>query len=850
MSDLVGKRLGQGNYEILSVLGQGGMATVYRAHQRSIDREVAIKIIAGQIATNPDFIVRFKREASMISKLEHPHILPVYDFGDEDGLVYLVMRLVDGGALDQRMRKQRLSSVQTAHIFTQIAAALTYSHQHGIIHRDLKPNNILLDRADNPYLMDFGIAKVLESDNANLTATGTVMGTPAYMAPEQWRAETLDARTDIYALGIMLYQMLTGKLPFVGDTPFALMYLHMEAEAPSPVTLNPQLPPDIKAVLDKALAKRKEDRYGSADEFAAAVNQCLLGVSSVPVPAIAPALDVNTVSDTLPGTELNRDMQARHDANSPRVLIAARSDETQPLSERLLTRLAKSFGVDNVASTLGTIDVEQTLLGHAPNAIRSYDAVLVVIGAGWLSATNGSDNTATEVNVTGNADQAARQITQAGERWLDDPYNPLRRSLEAALAAPKLSVILLLVDGAQAPAADALPPSLRGLASRETYTLSAGKVSNSAFEANFERDTKGLVKEIEERSGKIGERPAAFSGGARPDGTQSDAVPNVRRSRALLAVPVLLVALAAFGALSIASRSVTPAALPTVLPTVPATALAIAAVQPTEVFTFVPTALPSSAPSTPTMTIVSPTSTVPATIVSATVVSTTVVPLLNTPIVIAALASPTLAATNTPSSTSTLPPTVPPSTVPSSTIPPTTVPSPAAALQLTATLTASALPVTKAPTLLPAASLTVPPSATYNGSLLVIYRSADTLTFYVNSSTSVSLVGITIETDTAQGQHLKARLDQYPAFLGLPFGNMKSPVCFHLENKQRPESPPLQCRQIPSGKLFTELLSPTDLIWYDLAASEARTVNITRSGVSLGQCAGSAPECDLPLSTP
>jgi serine/threonine protein kinase len=274
MSALIGTRLGQ--YDIVSTLGQGGMATVYRARQASMQRDVAIKVISGQLSSNPDFMTRFEHEARLIAHLQHAHILPVYDFGREGHTLFLAMRLVDGGSLDQRLRSGPLSVPETVRIFSQIASALNYAHQEGVIHRDLKPNNILLDKSGSPYLTDFGIAKVLQSSMA-LTATGTVMGTPSYMSPEQWRGAALDGRTDIYALGVMLYEMLTGQLPFTGETPYVLMYKHFDELPPFPGTVNPSLPQAIDDVIHKAMAKNQEDRYASADAMVAALVQAVGG---------------------------------------------------------------------------------------------------------------------------------------------------------------------------------------------------------------------------------------------------------------------------------------------------------------------------------------------------------------------------------------------------------------------------------------------------------------------------------------------------------------------------------------------------------------------------------------------
>ncbi len=231
MADLTGQVFGQ--YKLGARIGKGGMAAVYRARQESMDRDVAIKVMAAELAHNEEFVARFEREARVIARLQHPHILPVIDFGRSGEFVYLVMRMVDGGTLSDRLIEGSLTIEHVNRFLSQVGSALEYAHQRGVIHRDLKPNNVLLDDADNTYLTDFGIAKMIAGVTGNqaLTSTGAVMGTPAYMAPEQWRSEPVDARTDIYALGIILYEMLIGGLPFQADTPFGMMYKHFELAA-------------------------------------------------------------------------------------------------------------------------------------------------------------------------------------------------------------------------------------------------------------------------------------------------------------------------------------------------------------------------------------------------------------------------------------------------------------------------------------------------------------------------------------------------------------------------------------------------------------------------------------------
>ncbi|HLY26965.1 MAG TPA: serine/threonine-protein kinase [Aggregatilineales bacterium] len=274
MNDLVGRRLGQ--FDILEGIGKGGMATVYRARQASMDRDVAVKVISKDLANSPEFAARFEHEARLIAKLQHAHILPVYDFGREGEIVFLAMRLVDGGSLDQRIREGTLTLEQTVRLFTQIASALTYAHGEGVVHRDLKPNNILMDKSGSPYLTDFGLAKAVQTQTA-LTATGMVMGTPSYMPPEQWRGESVDGRTDVYALGVMLYEMLTGDLPFKGETPYVLMYKHFDEIPPLAQSKRDKLPDGVNAVIRKAMAKNPADRFASADEMAEAFSAAVGG---------------------------------------------------------------------------------------------------------------------------------------------------------------------------------------------------------------------------------------------------------------------------------------------------------------------------------------------------------------------------------------------------------------------------------------------------------------------------------------------------------------------------------------------------------------------------------------------
>ncbi|MCZ7541608.1 MAG: protein kinase [Anaerolineae bacterium] len=293
MAELSGHMLGQ--YHLGDLVGRGGMASVYRARQVSMDRDVAIKVMSAALSHNAEFVARFEREARVIARLQHPHILPVIDFGRSNEHIYLVMRYVESGILSDRLRASTLSISQANRFLSQIASALEYAHQRGVIHRDLKPNNVLLDEMDNAYLTDFGIAKMLAGTTTgaqSLTATGSVMGTPAYMAPEQWRSEPVDARTDIYALGVILYEMLMGALPFQAETPFGMMYKHFDTPPPLPSLINPALPPTLERVMLRALAKQPGERFQSARQmaegFAAAVTALPPTLCEKPLPRATP----------------------------------------------------------------------------------------------------------------------------------------------------------------------------------------------------------------------------------------------------------------------------------------------------------------------------------------------------------------------------------------------------------------------------------------------------------------------------------------------------------------------------------------------------------------------------------
>ncbi len=268
--DLIGRSVG--HYTLLERLSAGSMSSVYRARERDGQhRSVAIKILPVHLAADETVHERFLREARMASRLKHPHILPVYDFGEDDDVPYIAMKLVDGGTLADRIAKGPLPLLMIVRILAQVGDALDYAHTQGVIHRDIKPQNILFDTQGNAYLGDFGIARVT-AGTETLTGNGAFIGTAAYASPEQCRGEEITPTSDIYSLGVVLYEMLTGTLPFAGATPLALMHQHINEPIPNPLKQRPDLPISVTEVLRKALTKLPAVRYQTASAMSSAFN--------------------------------------------------------------------------------------------------------------------------------------------------------------------------------------------------------------------------------------------------------------------------------------------------------------------------------------------------------------------------------------------------------------------------------------------------------------------------------------------------------------------------------------------------------------------------------------------------
>ena len=282
-----------GRYELRRRVAQGGMAEVYLGYDRRVRRRVAIKVL---YARDESFVRRFEREALAVGTLSHDHILPLYDFGEQRPWYYLVMPFVEGGTLrEYLLKRKRLTLEEAASFIDQVASALQYAHDHGVVHRDVKPSNILLRPDGYAYLVDFGLAKAMLGAEP-LTTDGAMVGTPEYMAPEQSNGLN-DYRSDIYSLGVILYQMLTGRVPFMAETPVAISLKHIQIEPIPPSELNSEIPQRVEEVILKAMAKDPSERYQEAQALSAAFRQALQGeqaCSNLNEPASAPTLEVDS----------------------------------------------------------------------------------------------------------------------------------------------------------------------------------------------------------------------------------------------------------------------------------------------------------------------------------------------------------------------------------------------------------------------------------------------------------------------------------------------------------------------------------------------------------------------------
>ena len=265
-----------GPYRIIEQLGQGGMASVYKAYHAALDRYVALKVLHQAFNEDSTFISRFQREARVVAKLEHPNIVPIYDYAEHEGRPYLVMKFIEGDTLKARMNEGPLSSKEIDQVVETVGSALGYAHRQGVLHRDIKPSNVLISTEGVMYLADFGLARIAQAGESTLSAD-SIMGTPQYISPEQAMGKKdLDGKTDIYSFGVMLYEIVVGQVPFNADTPFSIIHDHIYTPLPLPMDVNPKVPEPVQRVLLKALAKDRIDRFETVEELIGAFKSAWL----------------------------------------------------------------------------------------------------------------------------------------------------------------------------------------------------------------------------------------------------------------------------------------------------------------------------------------------------------------------------------------------------------------------------------------------------------------------------------------------------------------------------------------------------------------------------------------------
>jgi len=379
--ELIGKTLGQ--YTILEEAGRGGMATVYLAKQASMNRSVAIKVLPPHFLHDPSFLERFKREVEVISQLEHPHILPIYEFGEADGMPYIAMRFLGGGSMAQMIRRGVPDLDELVRPMRQVSQALDYAHMQGIIHRDLKPGNIMLDEGGNAYLSDFGIARVMGSD---LTGSA-IIGTPAYMSPEQANGTAIDGRSDIYSLGVVLFELITGREPYQAETPMALLLKHLNEPMPPAREFRDGVSDAVEHVLAKSTAKDPDERYSSAKEMSDAFERALQNISgdtqqSTPTKVNGQKNEVASASATEVGENMDykATVQAMPDMPTMQQPKSALKDSSPAIEEEINRR------VQSALKESAQFEPEAEKRSRLPMVFGLVIVLLAIVGGGVVLA--------------------------------------------------------------------------------------------------------------------------------------------------------------------------------------------------------------------------------------------------------------------------------------------------------------------------------------------------------------------------------------------------------------------------------------------------------------------------------
>lgn len=456
IQNLAGQTLGQ--YELRELLGEGGMGAVYRAFQRTLEREVAIKVLPASLAAQTGYIERFTREARTAAALEHQNIVPVYDYGTQGSISYVVMRLLTGGTLADRLthsfeENRPLPSLQeTSDITRQLASALDYAHSQGVIHRDIKANNIMFDRQGTPFVVDFGIAKLLNATSA-LTGTGVAMGTPSYMAPEQWQGKDIGPAADQYALAVLVYAMLTGKMPFEADSPYQLMHKHM-FDVPTPIhTHRGDLPEALQKVFDRAFEKEPKNRFPTTTDFAKAIDEAVrvspkqepsgffvtplpVRKFNVPLQPTPPNMEGPTITPT--GSQIPEAMLATiadvPSGGSPPTTVpptlppaAEMPSRNRRLQMAVLTGIAALIVIIGLAVVLSSSGDDGGDGGEGNNTQETSDPL--IIAQGILTATASANSTLT-------AQANEEPTTEPTEAVTDIPESPSPTATPTTVSSP------------------------------------------------------------------------------------------------------------------------------------------------------------------------------------------------------------------------------------------------------------------------------------------------------------------------------------------------------------------------------------------------------------------------------
>ena len=439
-------RLLGGRYELGDIVGRGGMAEVYRARDIRLDRIVAVKMLREDLAKDQTFQARFRRESHSAARLNDSSIVAVYDTGEDTTggahIPYIVMEYVDGRTLRDLLREdRRLLPERALEITDGVLRALEYSHRSGIVHRDIKPGNVMLTRSGQVKVMDFGIARAVSDAQATMTQTAQVIGTAQYLSPEQARGERVDARSDLYSTGCLLYELLTGRPPFLGDSPVAIAYQHVRENPIPPSRVEPEVPQWADAIVLKAMAKDPRDRYQSVAEMRADIQRL--------------------TSQAQKGSRITGASPAK---DQPKIFLCYRREDTQWFARSVYQSLASKYGREQVFRDIDSTPAGVRFSTWIESRVGQCDVMVVLIGHAWSSAAHHS-----------------------GQRRLESPKDWVRQEIETALGRD-IPIIPVRVQGAPMPSEDELPLSIAEL---------AGFQSAEVTDSRWDFDVDLLIRAID-----------------------------------------------------------------------------------------------------------------------------------------------------------------------------------------------------------------------------------------------------------------------------------------------------------------------------------------------------------------